>query len=184
MVGMLLALWFILAQAPGQRLVGVYEGTLPCAGCAGIRTTLALYTGSLAEPRDGTFTLKETVRPESRRGQGTGVARPMDGRPRHGFGPGRHDLPTDRQRCQSAEVLSASGQRHTATARCRTARDCLAGQLHADPHDNAAILGPPLEHPSASETQGSPCLLRGIWLRLSTALNESCSGWNQGSGSC
>ena len=60
MVGMLLALWFILAQAPGQRLVGVYEGTLPCAGCASIRTTLALYTGSLAEPRDGTFTLKET----------------------------------------------------------------------------------------------------------------------------
>jgi uncharacterized lipoprotein NlpE involved in copper resistance len=60
MVGMLLVLWFILAQAPGQRLVGIYEGTLPCTGCSGIRTTLALYTGSLAEPRDGTFTLKET----------------------------------------------------------------------------------------------------------------------------
>jgi hypothetical protein len=33
---------------------------VPCVGCAGIRTTLALYTGSLAEPRDGAFTLKET----------------------------------------------------------------------------------------------------------------------------
>jgi uncharacterized lipoprotein NlpE involved in copper resistance len=60
MVGMFLVLWLSLAQAPGERLVGIYEGTLPCTDCAGIRTTLALYTGSLAEPRDGTFTLKET----------------------------------------------------------------------------------------------------------------------------
>jgi len=60
MVGVLLVLLVILAQTPGQRLVGVYEGTLPCDGCAGIRTTLALYTGSLAEAHDGSFTLRET----------------------------------------------------------------------------------------------------------------------------
>ena len=132
-----------------------------------------------------TFTLKETVRRESGRGQGTGVARPVDGRSRYGFGPGRDDIPTDRQRCQRAQVLSASGQRHTATARCRTARDRLAGQLHADPHDNAAILGRSLEHRSASKGSGKGPrvlrVLRGIWLRLSTTLNDSCSGGNQGS---
>jgi hypothetical protein len=122
------------------------------------------------------------VRRESGRGHGKGVARPVNGRSRYGFGPGRHDIPADRQRCQRAQVLSASGQRHTATARRRTARDRLAGQLHADPHDNAAILGRSLEHRSASKGSGKgPRVLRGIWLRLSTTLNDSCSGGNQGS---
>ena len=39
------------------------------------------------------------VRRESGEGNNRSVARPVDGRSRYGFGPGRHDLPTDRQRC-------------------------------------------------------------------------------------
>ena len=50
MVGVLLALWFILAQAPGQRLVGVYEGTLPCAAVRAFEQR-SPFIPSLAEPR-------------------------------------------------------------------------------------------------------------------------------------
>ena len=50
------------SQASGfaQWLLGEFEGTLPCADCSGIRTTLTLYGSGTAESNDGTFILRET----------------------------------------------------------------------------------------------------------------------------
>jgi uncharacterized lipoprotein NlpE involved in copper resistance len=43
-----------------ERLLGAYQGVLPCADCSGIRTVVALYARSAVEPGDGTFTLEQT----------------------------------------------------------------------------------------------------------------------------
>lgn len=49
-----------LAQAPGQRLIATYGGTLPCADCQGIRTVLQVYSKNPKEMAGATFRLRET----------------------------------------------------------------------------------------------------------------------------
>jgi uncharacterized lipoprotein NlpE involved in copper resistance len=45
---------------PGQHVLAVYEGTLPCADCGGIRTELTLFTPGPSSSGTASYWLKET----------------------------------------------------------------------------------------------------------------------------
>jgi uncharacterized lipoprotein NlpE involved in copper resistance len=49
----------VAKQSTNAFVVGRYAGTLPCADCRGIRTTVALYARDRLQTGDGTFDLSE-----------------------------------------------------------------------------------------------------------------------------
>jgi copper homeostasis protein (lipoprotein) len=54
------------APPPGQHVIGVFVGTLPCADCSGIRTELTLFARGSTSSGTASYWLKETYlgRPE------------------------------------------------------------------------------------------------------------------------